>query len=762
MFPRPKPTRKVQALLLLASLWLISAKDCDHKVNVFIGTGGKGFGIGSAYPGPSRPFGMARPGPDTASFGPNPGFYHCSGYYYEDKMIRGFSNLRLSGIGVPDYGNVMIMPTLKLSRDYSNEKTYRALHGFEDAWPGSYLVSLLYPALTSKTFLERVIAVELTAHNHSALHRYTFPRPGPGVIVISASHAVNNKQTRGAEILITPQEREVSGKVKQCGSLTGRGGGTEIFFVIRLDQEFKQYGVFADGPNQPGKTAGQGKNVGAYLQVETGPETPVLVRVGLSFISVEQARRNLREEIGDRGFDEVEKEAVEVWDNALSVIEIMDGDTSSAEKEKETIFYTALYHSLLMPTDVTEAGGVYRGLDGKVHESKGRRYYTDFSLWDTFRTLHPLITLIAPDRSADMMQSLTLMAEQGGYMPRWPTAYTYTSCMIGASANNAMADAYLKGVRNFDVEKAYAAMRFLALNPVPESAKKKGFDGRPGLEEFAKLGYVPADKYGGSASMTIEYSYNDFCLAELAKALGKEDDYKLFMARAGNWKNLWDPKSGYLRGKKADGSFVGHFMPSSWTSYYVEGNARQWLWAPLHDVSGLMELMGGPAGLVKRLASFFEMSAKRPDTFLPDFFYWHGNEPDIHAAYLFDLAGRPDLAQKWVRWIMAAKYQNSPAGLDGNDDCGTLSAWFVFSALGFYPVAGTDLYLLGSPLFPKAVIHLPAGDLVIKANGDPAKNIYVRRVTLNGQPLPHPWFKHEEIVKGGELVFEMSSQPFPW
>jgi predicted alpha-1,2-mannosidase len=704
----------------------------NAEVNPFIGTGGMGYGVGSAFPGPCVPFGMARPGPDTARLGTHVSFHHCGGYHYFDNQIRGFSHTRLSGIGLTEYGNVMVMPTLNMSGRYGRESSYRADfdHASETASPGYYGVTLKGSG----------IRAELTATHHCGLHRYTFPKKGPGRIIVNAAHAISEKAICGAEVEADPDDGEIFGKVHHCGSLTRRNGGVEIFFAARINGPVRHSGL-------------DKQNAVAWMEVDSGPDRPVEVAVGISFISVSQARAHLDEEIGQKSFDMVKAEAEASWREALSVIEITGGTA-----DQRAMFYTALYHSMIMPTDFTEAGGLYRGFDERVHKAEGFRYYTDFSMWDTFRTLHPLLNLIAPDRSADMMQSLVTMAEQGGYLPKWPTAYRYTSCMIGASADNVIADAYLKGVRGFDAERAYRAMRDLAMNPVPEPA---GYDGRAGVREYIDLGYVPADRYGGAASRTIEFSYNDFCIAQMARAMGNEEDYEMFMERSKNWQNIRDERTGYLRGRKSDGSFKGPFVPWSWTGYYVEGNARQWLWAPLHDAQGLIEVMDGPEAFVERLNEFFEKSAKRPDTFLWDNFYWHGNEPDIHAAYLFNYAGRPDLTRKWVRWIMEAKYKNAPNGLDGNDDCGTLSAWYVFSALGFYPVAGTDAYLVGYPLFERAVLHLRGGDLDIRTGGGPAGHARPVKVLLNGRPLSGPWFRHSEIASGGELVFETDQAAGP-
>jgi len=720
-----------QTLFLLFMVFLFAVPETGSAVelkdvNIFIGTGGIGYGVGSDVPGPSLPFGMARPGPDTALLGTHPSFHHCGGYHYGDNQIRGFSNFRLSGVGIADYGNVLVMPTLNMSGNYQKERSYRERfsHKDESAGPGYYAVTLRPSG----------IRAELTATRHCGVHRYSFPET-PGRIIIDAAHTILPKHVCEANISYDSDLGMYKGRVLNCGGFTARNGGVEIFFAVRVEGEAKDRGKFGEG--------------GAW--VEVSGDQPVTVFVGISFISVEQAVEHVREEALGRSFDEIWASAEKEWQEALSVIEVEGGS-----REQRRIFATALYHSMIMPTDITETGGSYRGLDEKVHNAEGRRYYSDFSLWDTFRTLHPLLVLIEPERTADMMQSLVVMSEQGGYLPKWPTSYRYTNCMIGASADNAIADAFVKGIRDFDYEKAYAAMKKLAFEKTPEG---HDFDGRVGVEEYMALGYVPSDMYRSSTSRTIEFSYNDWCIAQMAKEMGNEDDYQHFMERSENWRNLYDERTGFIRAKKSDGSWKGPFLEWSWTSYYTEGNARQWLWAPLHDVDGLVRVIGGRDRFVKRLDSFFRKATMRPNTLLWDNYYWHGNEPDIHASYLFNAVERPDLTQKWTRWAMEAKYMDAPNGLDGNDDAGTLSAWYVFSALGFYPLAGSDVYFVGSPVFDRAVIHLDKGDMVLEAGPDPAKNIYVEKVTVNGRELDGPFFKHHEIAEGGKLVFTMSSSP---
>ena len=729
-------TLSVLTIIVLALLPAAVGAVATGDVNVFIGTGGRGFGIGSDFPGPCLPFGMARPGPDTANLaGVSLNFYHCGGYHYPDNALRGFSSYRLSGIGVADYGDVRVMPTLKLSGDYRDEASYRQYfsHYTETARPGYYAVTM-WPS---------GIRAELTAAQHAALHRYNFPRKVRARILIDAGRAIG-KDVCSAEMALDEDKGTVTGKLLSCGSLSGRSGGTEMFFAARLRGKVIDAGLVR-GPgkeNQPLAVA--------WLEGEFGPDAPALVEVGLSFISVAQARLHLNEVEG-RSFDEVASAAEAAWAKELRIVEV-EGGTA----QQRAIFATALYHSFIQPTDFTEAGNLYRGFDERSHEAIGFRYYTDFSLWDTFRTLQPLLNLLLPARAGDMMRSLVTMAEQGKTLPRWPTAYRYTGCMIGMSADNVIADAVLKGITNFDVARAFDAGLWAATVPAPEDAH---YDHREGLADYLRLGYVPANAMNGSVSRTIEYSYNDWCLAQTARYLGRDADYRMLMERSKKWRKLYDPKTGYLRAKTSDGAWSGRFNAWYWASYYTEGNARQWLWAPVHDMPGMIELMGGPAEFTRRLNHFFAAAARRPGSVAPDFFYWHGNEPDIHAAYLFNFSGRPDLAQKWVRWVMATKYRNRPAGIDGNDDCGTLSAWYVFSALGLYPLAGSDLYFVGAPTFKRAVLHLPGGDLTIRADPDPARAPYTKRVTINGRELKGCWLRHREIVSGGEIVFEMSAIP---
>jgi putative alpha-1,2-mannosidase len=702
-----------------ALVWIVfhdpgGGERADGAPNLWIGTGGTGYGHGATSPAAQVPYGFARPGPDTVS-GPWPmPFHHFSGYHFGDGSIRGFSQTRLSGIGVPDYGNLSLLPQ---PAGVDAERVAFS-HDDEVIRPGFYEVRLRPWS----------VRVELTATTLCALHRYTFGERGRGRIRIDAASAMPGAAAASRSLEVAAERGEVSGVIRCDGGLTGRNGGVEIAYVLRVRAAIRAH---------------EQRGARVWLEVDADPAAPVEVAIGLSYIDVAQARRNLDGEVGTRPFDDVRAAAEAAWGAEIDRFAI-DGGTPA----QRTIFRTAIYHALVQPTDITEAGGRYRGIDAQVHELASGRHYTDFSLWDTYRTQMPLVVLADPARAADLAGSLARMGREGGRLPRWPTAYRYTGCMSGASAEIAIADAYLKGVRGFDVEAAYAAATSGALEPPPPGS---GVDARAGLEDVNRLGYVPADRHEGSVSETIEQAQADAAIAALAAALGKPIDAERFAARARSWRALYDRESGFLVGKRADGSLARPRFEWAWSDLYTEGNARQWLFAPgLFDPDGLAEVLGGREALVARLESFFEASEGRCDTFLPDLQYWHGNEPDIHAPYLFALAGRPDLARRSARWVLDTRYGTGASGLDGNDDCGTLSAWYVWTALGLYPLAGTPRYVLGEPLFREARVRLGGGGaLVIRAAGEGP----VRSITLDGRPLERPWISHDEIARGAEIVF---------
>jgi predicted alpha-1,2-mannosidase len=722
-----------------------AAPSIDH-VNPFVGTGGLGYGFGALVPGPQTPNGVMRPSPDTSINSFAPGFQHYAGYWYADTHIRGFSHTRLVGTGGTDQGNIRFMPVLGIDDQLVTERGYRSAfsHDNENAAVGYYSVQLD----------DTGIGVELSALDFSAIHRYTYPEKSSApYLIVDVGASITPDEVRDAWVQIDSENREVFGYADEHGDMTGRGGGLPTYFVARFSESFSDFGTFENGAIDSGATYLEGTRIGAYLGFETGLKAPVLATVGLSFISVEQARDNLDAEITDFDFDGVVEKNQLAWQEKLNLIEIEGG----SEKQRR-IFYTALYNAYRMPTLFTETGGEYLGFDDAVHTAQQFTYYTDMSLWDTFRTLHPLMTLIDPDLSRDFVVSLIRMYEQGGDLPRWPMGKGYTGSMIGTHADSVITEAYIKGVGDFDIQTAYEGMVRHATLPGGDHAE------RCDLEHYINLGYCTTDHCDESPSHTVEYAYDDHCISVLARELGYANDADMFSARAGNYANLWDPNTQFLRGRDSAGNWYTPFMPQwPFAAEYIEGDAWHWLWFVPHDPSGLIDLFGSAEAMTQKLEFFFQQASEMPNTFLPDVYYWHGNEPDIHAVYLFNHAGRPDLTQKWVRWIMEAKYKDAPDGLDGNDDGGTLSAWYILSSVGLFPMNPcSGQYEIGSPIFDEITLHLPGGDFTIIAQDNGPDHPYVQSAVLNDTALEIPRLNHEDLVEGGTLVLQMGPDPSNW
>ncbi len=712
-------------------------------VNPLIGAGGEGFGIGAAFPGATTPFGMVRLGPDTAMESSAMGVFHCAGYYYEDLYIEGFSHLHLHGTGVTDYGNVMYMPTLGMDSSKTEEAGYRQafFHDTEEVSAGYYAVTLD----------DTDIRVELTATQHAGMQRYTFPASDEAVVILDMAHTLGEGVVDVSEVHLNHDHAEITGMIHNVGEFTSRLGGVDLYFVTQFDKDPVGYGTFEGDSLSEDSGNAEGEDIGAWFRFTTTQDEQILVRTGVSYIDEDHARANLEAELGNTwDFDAVHNGARNQWNDELKVIEVTGGT-----EDERIIFYTALYHVMMMPTTFTEVGGDYLGFDLNTHYAEEFVYYTDFSLWDTFRTLHPLLVLIDPDRQEDMLVSIEKMLEQGDGLPQWALATGDTGSMIGTPIDQMIAGSYLKGMRGYDIEAMYREMYDHATGPVEGGE-------RGCIEDYVSLGYVPADTCDDSTSRTLEFAYNDYSVALLAQALGHDDDAEELFAQALSYQNIWDAETGFFRGRFADGSWIEPFDPTAFAEDYTEATAWQYRWHAQHDPDGLIGLFGGEEAFVEQLDEFFQMAHDYPAEPMPNQYYWHGNEPDIHAMYLFDQAGRPDLAQKWVRWVMDAKYTTGPDGIAGNDDCGTLSAWYVFSALGFYPVAGTALYLVGSPIFDEAVVHLSAGDLVITAEGAGPDAVYVQDLVLGGSSLGDPWFHHTAISAGGEMTFTMGDSPSTW
>ncbi len=722
-------------------------------VNPFVGSGGYPWVCGHNFPGATLPFGMVRLSPETASILINKKALNTSGYYYGDNKIIGFSHTRLSGTGATDGGHFLVFPlNAALSKNEERQSpSVHFSHTNEIAFPGYYAVRLSEP---------RILA-ELTATQRVGVHRYTFAKSKTPHIFIKITHALGKGRSREGKLRLLPAAHEIEGSAKTFGTFSGRYGGITVYFVARFDRAFHSSSIWSDGVASPGQLTAESDDLGVDLGfAREGEQEVIELKLAISYVSIANARANLKVETGGSGFAEVLLQAKAAWEKQLSLIQIEGG----SEKQK-TIFYSALYHSFLMPTLFNDVNGDYLGFDKQVHRADGFRYFTDMSLWDTFRTVHPLYTLIAPNDQRDMLVSLVEMCKQGGWLPRWPSGNGYTNSMLGTPADMVIADSYLKGIRDFDVETAYQAMCRTALEPTP---KRGRFSGREGVEHYLKFCYCPAELMEEAVSRTIEFAWADHAIAQLANEIGHDADAALFAKHAGYYKNLWNPETQYFQPRDTSGTFVEPFKPllltyfdqdGKYTNDYVEGSALQWRWGPFYDPEGLIPLFKNRQYFVSELEAFFAKSEAKMGAWNPGPYYWHGNQPDLHAAYLFNSAGRPDLTQKWVRWILDHKYGDSFNGLDGNDDGGTLSAWYVFSALGFYPVAGMDRYQLGAPLFKEARVRIGENFLTITADNYSPQNIYWRKAWLNDALLDRTYLRHNEIAKGGRLRFEMCPKP---
>jgi predicted alpha-1,2-mannosidase len=714
------------------------------EVNPFIGTGGVFYLCGNNFPGATVPFGAVRLSPDTVSI-LGKRATNSSGYYYSDARLLGFSHTRLAGTGATDGGNFLVIPTTadKVSA-HRRGLNIEFSHQFETAVPGYY--GLRLPKLG--------VTAELTATKHVGVHRYTFSGNIDPRILLQVTSVLGKGEVKSGDVRILPDSNEIEGSVETFGTFSKRYGGLKSYFVARVNRPVNDFSIWTDDAEQQGSATAQGDNICVALGFAKDQAPQVVeLKLAVSYVSIANARVNLQQEAADKDFQQVLADAVGQWEQVLGRIQI----TGGSDKER-TIFRTALYHSFQMPTVFSDCNGEYFGFDRAVHQAADFQYYTDLSLWDTFRTVHPLYNLIARREQRDMLVSLVTMASQGGYLPRWPSGAGYTNSMFGTPADLVITESYLKGIHDFDAASAYQFMRQAALAPVPSGSR---FSGRVGIEHYLKYQYCPGDLMKKSVASTIEYCYADHSIARLAEALGHHDDAKLFREHAGFYRNLWNSETQFFQPRHSTGSFLD-FRPDmltyldatgEFTHGYVEGSAWQWRWGYPSDADGVVSLFKSKQFFVEELSKFFDESPSGVGL-NPNAYYWHGNQPDLFAAYLFNHVGRPDLTQKWVRWILATKYGDRENGLDGNDDGGTLSAWYVFSSLGLFPVAGTDRYEIGSPLWQNAEIAIGEKTLRIVTENAAGDATGAQKVWLNEKLLDRTWIRHEEIANGGTLRFE--------
>ena len=708
-------------LAFLLPLQIFAQTDFTKHVDPFIGTGGHGH----TFPGPTMPFGMVQLSPDTRLHG----WDGCSGYHYSDKKIYGFSHTHLSGTGCSDYGDILLMPTVGKVQ-FSNKKYSSPFKKeSEKAGAGYYAVFLDKPQ----------VKVELTGTTRTGLHKYTFPKSSSANIILDLTHRDFVKQ---GEINITGNN-EISGK-----RVSKEWADNQIvYFVIQFSKPFTKSGIAKADAANTNSTHDTGSLLKAFVSFETTDGEAIYAKVGISAVSVEGARKNINAEQPAFDFDKTVADAKAAWNKELSKIEVESKDENILRT-----FYTSLYHAMVPPNMYSDVDGKYRGRDFEVHEANGFNYYTVFSLWDTYRALHPLLTIIDKKRSSDFMNTFIHQFEEGGRLPVWELSSCETWCMIGYHAIPVIAEAVMKEVPGFDANKVYAAMKFSAM------------EDRNGLKSYKDNGYIKQLEAGENVSRTLEYAYDDWCIALVAKKLGKTEDYAYFTKRAQSYKNLFDASTGFMRPR--NGSFMSPFDPYKVDHNYTEGNAWQYSFYVPQDLTGQMKLLGGKEKLALFLDTLFTTSSKLTGHKQPDISgmigqYVHGNEPSHQIAYEYDYAGQAYKTQSIVRRIMNEMYRAQPDGLSGNEDCGQMSAWYVFSALGFYPVCpGSDHYAIGSPAVDKATIRLENGKtFTVTANNNLSGNVYISSAKLNGNPYTKSYLNYTDIANGGTLELNMSAEP---
>ena len=702
--------------------------ELTQYVNPFIGTDGPG----NTYPGATVPFGMVQLSPDIGI----PGWDRIAGYFYQDSIISGFSHTHLTGTGAGDLYDILVMPTNSKFDKRIEANGFIPFsyfdHSQEEATAGYYRVNL-------KSY---DINVELTATRRVGIQRYTFPKDKNTQIHVNLGFAMNWDAPTDTYIKVVD-----STTIEGYRKSTGWAKDQRIYFVMQFSKPFSGYELYKNDTltQNPVKA----KKTRIALHYDTQDKEQIIIKTALSTANIEGAYASMKAETNDFDFEKYREKAQRIWNDQLNKIIIKTDNL-----DKKTIFYTMLYQSMLAPTLLSDPNGNYKSANDTIGHAKDYEQYDTFSLWDTFRTAHPLYTILHPNRSADFIASMLAHYKETGTLPVWSMQGNETNMMIGYHAVPVIVDAYFKGI-SMNVELAYEACKASAMADERE------------IDIYKELGYVPTDEHheNWSVSKTLEYAYDDWCIAEFAKALGKEKDAQYFYKRAGNWKNLFDEKSTFIRPKDKKGNFIEPFVAKEYSPYYCESNAWHYFWFVPQDIEGLIEKTGGKERFEQKLDSMFTYDPL-PEDKLPIFStgmigqYAHGNEPSHHVAYLYSYIGKPEKTQKMVRRILETQYKNEPNGHCGNEDCGQMSSWFVMSSLGFYPVNPADgKYILGSPFFEKSVIHLNSGkSFIIEAKNFSEDNPYVKSIFLNGKLLKRNYITHEELISGGKLTFEMQKK----
>ena len=706
-------------LLVLFSL-NNKAQNLTKYVDPFLGTGGHGH----VYPGATVPFGMVQLSPDNG----DEGWDWSSGYHYSSKTIAGFSHLHLSGTGIGDWCDISVLPLTDTTQIRNSKIKIPFSHANESARPGYYKVKL-----------DNGIQCELTSTERTGFHRYVFPT-STGWLRFDMGFAINWDKCTAGMLKLEDAHTLVGYRYS-----TGWAKGQKVYFAARFSQPVKQF-VFINDSIAFGKKA-EGDKVKIALQFNT--EAPLLFKVALSTVSTEKALAELRRpEL--QSFETVAANAENLWEKELQKIKINTGDRALATK-----FYTSLYHTCLAPVISSDADGAYQTHDNKqLVFKKGKNKYTVFSQWDVFRALNPLFTITQTMRLPDMINSMLQLYEDNGLLPVWDLSTWEANTMTGYHSIPIIADAMLKGIKGFDYNLAYTAMR------------KSAFQNQRGTPDYIRFGYLPQDKHGWSVTMTLEYAYDDWCIAQVAKKLGKQNDYNLFMKRAMSYKNLFDSNSGFMRAKDSTGKFIESFDPllseHGFDGQYVEGTAWQHSFFVPHDIIGLATLFGGKEKLVTKLDQLFAAPSKlHGENVSADVSgligqYAHGNEPSHHIIYMYTALGHPEKAAKWIKVITDSIYKTGPDGLSGNDDCGQMSAWYIWTCLGIYPMNPADgNYIFGFPLVKNATIQLPNKKLLqIKVTGNKeGANAFIKSIKFKGVVIPIKSITHRQLLQGGILEY---------
>ena len=667
-------------------------------------------------------------------------------YAYEDTTIQGFMATHQPTVWMGDYGYVSVMPQIGKLKLLPQDRALDFTHENEISKPHYYSV-----IMDAKG---KAVKGEIAAASRAGMFQFTFPKSSESHIIIQGINISENKKNFQGYVKVDAEKGEITGynPERMSSHLGPELSNFKGYFVIQFEKAFDAFGTWNSFRNEPQinvmGTEQYGARMGAYISFKTKENEKIKVKVATSFISIEQARKNLAIEIPDWNFNKLVTKTRDIWQENLSRIEV-DGAT----EDQKSIFYTALFHTMLFPREFSEYGRYYSPFDDKVHQGVS---YNDYSLWDTFRALHPLLHFTHPERVSPMIQSLLQMYKEGGWLPKWPNP-TYSNIMTGTHADAIIADAYVKGFRDYDINLAYEAVRKDAMQPPARDTEKHWgdrdegtlYEARGGLTYYHSLGYVAADRTRESVTRTIEFGIDDFAIAQIAKDLGKNEDYTRLINASNNYKNLYNKNTGFLNARRFNGNWHENSQEG-----FTEGGRWTYLFGAMHDIPGMIELYGGKEKFAEKLDENFKGGH-----------YRHDNEPGHHYAYLFNYAGKPWKTQELIRKHTSVEnYRNHPLGINGNDDCGQMSAWYIFGVMGFYPVTpGTDVFAIGAPQFGEITLNLKPNGIAkpfkIIANNLSEKNMYIQSVSLDGQLLKTPFITYSQIMNGNNLVFEMGKQP---